>query len=157
VGPLRATVEPNYAKNQYTINVFAADNLSGGARSGTVYVMSESKDEPIVAVPVHFKAGRPVVVEPEHVIFSLADGVPPAQTVTIASDTGKPFTINEIYFEEDLLSAKIVQATPDANGPARIELVPTGTWDPGRAAGSIVVKTTCVGAEELLIPVLLKQ
>lgn len=155
VGPLRATIEPNYAKNQYTINVFASDNLSGGARSGTVYVMSESKDEPVVAVPVYFKADRPVVLEPEHVVFSLADGIPPAQTVTMAADK-HPFAVKEVFFEEDLLSAKIVEANAGESGPARIEIVPTGKWEANRAAASIIVKTDCAGAEELLIPVLLR-
>jgi len=156
VGPLRATIEPNYAKNQYTIGVFAADNLSGGARSGTVYVMSESVDEPIVAVPVYFKADRPIILEPAQLVFSLSDGAPPAQTIRFTSDFGKAFSLTDIYFEEDLFTARIVKADSDGKEAATIEVTPTGLSDLARAAASIIVKTNCAGAEELLIPILLK-
>lgn len=156
VGPLKAAIKPNPPENKYVVTVHVADNAPGGPRSGIVYVMTESKDEPVVKIPVYFKVARPLTVTPENLVFSISEGIPPAQRVELSSPDGKPFTLKDIRYENDLVTASIVTASPSGEMPAVIEVVPTGLVDPARAAAMVVVVTDCPGAEELLVPVLLR-
>jgi hypothetical protein len=156
VGPLKASIMPNPPENKYVISVDTADNAPGGPRSGTIYVMTASKDQPIVGIPVYFKVAKALDAKPENLVFSMAAGIPPAQRVELVNPQGKPFTIKEIRFEVDLVTATIVTPAPVNGAPAVIEVVPTGKQDPARAAAMVILVTDCPGAEEFLIPILLQ-
>lgn len=156
VGPLRAEVRAAPEENRYVLPVYAAEDLPGGARSGTIYVMTESRDQPIVGVPVYFRGGKALRPSPEQLVFSLSDGVPPAQRVQIAGREGQPFRVTDLRYEQDLLSVRVVDGSAEDGAPAVVEVVPTGLVDPARAAAMVVVVTDCPGAEEFLVPVLLK-
>jgi len=156
VGPLRAEVQAAPEENRYVLPVYAAENLPPGARSGTIYVMTESKDEPIVGVPVYFQAGKALQPSPDRLVFSLADGVPPAQRVEIPAPEGRPFAVKDVRYEQDLLTVNVVTPAAQDGAPAVIEVIPTGLADPARAAAMIIVVTDCPNAEEFLVPVLLR-
>lgn len=156
VGPLKASIMPNPPENKYVISVDAADNAPGGPRSGTIYVMTASKDQPVVGIPVYFKVAKALDAKPENLVFSMAAGVPAAQKVELLNPQGKSFTIKDIRYESDLVNATIVAASPTNSAPAAIEVVPTGKQDPARAAAMVILVTDCPGAEEFLVPVLLQ-
>jgi hypothetical protein len=118
--------------------------------------MTASTDQPIVGIPVYFKVAKALDAKPENLVFSMAAGVPAPQRVELLNPQGKPFTIKEIRCETDLMTATIVTPSPVNGAPAVIEVVPTGTQDPARAAAMLILITDCPGAEEFLIPVLLQ-
>jgi len=164
VGPIQCVVhrnvKPDWAPSadRHIIEVRTAENAAPGPQSGTVYIMTSSRDVPIVSVPVFFRMGSRVAADPAQVVLDPAPGAPASQRVVLRDATGAALKILKVNFEQDLLDVKIErETTQDADNPASIVLNATSTPPKEREATMISVVTDQPGAERILIPVLIRR
>jgi hypothetical protein len=152
VGPVRALIDKNGGIDRRVIGVYAAENAPGGPQSGTIYVMTTSKDEPIVAIPIYFRMGSPIACEPEQVVLHEA-GSP--QEIGIRHLSKGAVGIKGLRFEPDSLYAEIRQATQvAADRPAIVSVGPAAKVNPEKRSTILVIETDVPGAERLTIPVM---
>lgn len=157
VGPLRAVIHPDSEENQHTISVHVADNAPSGPLTGTVYVMVDSPDQPITAVPVFFRGAAPVTASPGQVVLAPRPGAPATQRVDLNNLGDAIMRIEDVRFEQDIL--RVETEVPEGDAAAKhaaLVVTADALKDPVRAATMIVVRTNVPGAAELLIPVLIR-
>ncbi|MFA6240536.1 MAG: DUF1573 domain-containing protein [Candidatus Hydrogenedentales bacterium] len=163
VGPIACIVHKNVKPDwgqtvdRHIIEVRTAQNAPPGPQSGTVHVMTTSKDQPIVSIPVFFRMAARVVADPEHVVLEPAANAPASQRVVLRDATGAALTIREVKFEQDLLEVQVeAEKTVDKDHPAAIVIRATAVPPAERKATMVSVVTDQPGAERILIPVLIR-
>lgn len=150
VGAVRAVVVKGAQPNAHTVAVHTADNVGAGPQSGTVYVMTDSKDQPITAIPVYFRMGESV--HPEPATVALRGGA--KQRVVLRPVTGKELKIVNIGFEEDVVKVEVVQPEQtNADTPAAIEVTALDPTSPDRASTIVIVETDAPGGSRVYVPV----
>ncbi|MBX7256163.1 MAG: DUF1573 domain-containing protein [Candidatus Hydrogenedentes bacterium] len=164
VGPISCiihkNVKPEWGQqiDRHIIEVRTAQNAPPGAQSGTVHVMTTSKDQPIVSIPVFFRMASRVAAEPAQVLLEPSANAPATQRVVMRDATGAALTIREVKFEEDLLAVKVEsEKSVDADHPAAIVLTASQVPPAERKATIVSVATDQPGAERILIPVLIRD
>jgi hypothetical protein len=164
VGPITCivhkNVKPDWAPSadRHLIEVRTAENAGPGPQSGTVYVMTTSRDQPIVSIPVFFRMASRVTADPTQVVLDPVPGAPATQRVVLRDATGAALTIQKVNFEQDLLDVKIErEMTLDGDTPASIVVNAATIAPKGREATMISVVTDQPGAERILIPVLIRR
>jgi hypothetical protein len=152
VGPVKALIDQHGSIDRHVIGVYAAENAPRGPQSGTIYVMTTSRDEPIVAVPIYFLMGSPVACEPDHVVLHEA-GSP--QEIRVRHVNGGAVSITNLRFEPDSLRAEIREANqvPDERS-AMVSVGPAAKFDQGKRSTILVIETDVPGAERLIIPIM---
>lgn len=163
VGPVRCFIHKNVKPewgaqaDRHIIEVRTTENAPPGAQAATVYVMTDSKDQPIVTIPVFFRMGARVIPEPDQVLLEPADGAPASQRVVLRDATGAPLTIREVKFEQDLLDVQVERAsTLDDDHPATVTITAAVAPPDERKATIINIVTDQPGAERVLVPVLIR-
>lgn len=154
VGPISAVISKNVDATQHTVAIHAAENAPPGPQSGTVYVMTTSADQPIVAVPIYFRMGSPVVFEPDQVVLHPGDHTPVQLKVSDA--VRGALTIMNTRFEPDCIEVRLVR--PQQTGPeepAILAVQPAATPDPAKLTTILVVETDAPGAQALNVPILI--
>jgi hypothetical protein len=153
VGPVRAIIGRQASSDRHVIGVYAAENAPGGPQSATVYIMTSSKDEPIVAVPVYFRMGWPVICEPDRLVLHENDG---AKQIHIRRLNGGAVSVTKLRYEPDSLRAHIVQVAVQAGSrqSAIVSVEPAAALNAEKRSTILVVETDVPGAERLTIPVL---
>lgn len=164
VGPIQCIIHKNVKPDwgtqvdRHIIEVRTTENAPPGAQAGTIYVMTTSKDQPVVTIPVFFRMGARVAAEPAHVVLEPANGTPASQRVVLRDATGTALTIREVKFEQDLLGVKVESdRTADATHPAAIVISAAAVPPDERKAAVVAVVTDQPGAERILIPVLIRE
>ncbi len=164
VGPVQCFIHKNVKPewgtqvDRHIIEVRTAENAPPGAQAATVYVMTSSKDQPVVTIPVFFKMGSRVAADPAQVLLEPAEGAPASARVVLRDATGAALTIREVKFEEDLLDVAVeMDHTIDETHPAAIAISATAVPPDERKAAVIAVVTDQPGAERVLIPVLIRE
>jgi hypothetical protein len=153
VGPVKALIDKNDSSEESIVGVYAADNAPGGPQSATVYVMTTSKDEPIVSVPIYFRMGSPVTYEPDHLVLHEGHS---GREIHVKHASGGAITITNIRYEADSLHAEIRtagQATTD--DPAIVFVKAADSVDPAKRSTIMVIETDTPGAERILIPAMI--
>jgi hypothetical protein len=153
VGPLKLVIHKDNAPEKYVIAVHASDTAPSGPRSGTIYIMTASEDEPIVAVPVYFRMGESVVATPDHLVFEANGG---QQQIELRSVAGDTLRITNVRFEDDVIRASIVRDTQTAKEAASIDVAPAVRPSTKKAATILVIETDCPSAREVYVPVLVR-
>ena len=164
VGPITCIVHRNFkpdwapTADRHIVEVRTAENAAPGPQSGMVHIMTTSRDQPIVSVPVFFRMGDRVAASPAQVVLEPAPGAPATQRVALYDATGAALTIRQVNFESDLLDVKIERETTlDNDWPAAIAVTAAGIPPKEREATMISVVTDQPGAERILIPVLVRR
>ena len=164
VGPITAIVHKNIkpdwapSADRHIIEVRTAENAAPGPQSGTIHVMTTSRDQPIISIPVFFRMGSRVAADPAQVVLDPAPGAPATQRVVLRDATGAALTIQKVNFEQDLLDVKVKrEKTLDGDNPASIVVNAATIAPKGREATMISVVTDQRGAERILIPVLIRR
>lgn len=164
VGPIQCIIHKNVKPDwgtqvdRHIIEVRTTENAPPGAQAGTIYVMTTSKDQPVVTIPVFFRMGARVAADPAHVVLEPANGTLASQRVVLRDATGTALTIREVKFEQDLLGVKVESdRTADASHPAAIVISAAAVPPDERKAAVVAVVTDQPGAERILIPVLIRE
>ena len=158
VGPLQCIIHKNVKPDwgdrvdRHIIEVRTAANAQAGAHGGTVYVMTTSKDQPIVTIPVFFRMDSRVTADPPNVVLEPGDA-PAVQRIVLTDSTGATLEIRDIKLEEDLLEAHIETKQGTA---VALTLSATSVPSAERRATIVSVMTDQPGAERVLIPVLIR-
>lgn len=154
VGPLQTEWKANTAEDNYLITVSAADDTPGGPQSGLVYVMTRSADDPIVAVPVYFRAAEPIAARPDHAVLHAGN---PTQRVNLHNPENETFRILHVDFDPELVTAKIDRAQ-DSGDPTAVDIALAKGSQQGESTSTIVtIQTDSPGAEAIAIPVLIRH
>ncbi len=154
VGPLQTAWKANAAEKTYVITVSSASDAPGGPQSGLVYVMTRSADDPIVAVPVYFRAAEAVAARPDHAVLHAAN---PTQRINLHHPTKEPFRILNVHFDPQVVSANIVPPdTSDAATAVDIALAENAQQDK-RTSTVVTIETDWPGAEAIAIPILIRN
>lgn len=157
VGPLQAEVQPAASENgERVITVAAAANAPGGPQGGTVYVMTTSADDPIVAVPVYFRMAEAVQAKPDHAKLFIGDPIRKTQRIELAAGSEQALSVNDIQFDASVVSARVVSPGESATGAA-IDISVADGAAAGAQATMVVIETDCPGAEAISIPVLIRN
>ncbi|MBI2423929.1 MAG: DUF1573 domain-containing protein [Candidatus Hydrogenedentes bacterium] len=163
VGPLQCVIHRNVKPewgnkaDRHIIEVRTAPNAPPGAQGGTIYIMTSSKDQPIVTVPVFFRMGSRVLAEPAQVVLEPAGGVVATQRIVLRDATGANLTIKDLKYEQSLMQAAIETATTAGKEqPASIVVSASAVPPVGMMATVVSVATDQPGAERVLIPVLIR-
>lgn len=157
---IHKNVKPDWGQqvDRHIIEVRTAPNAPPGAQSGMVYVMTTSKDQPIVSVPVFFRMASRVVADPVQVVLEPAPNAPASQRVTLRDATGAALTVSEVKYEQDLLQVFVEsEKSLDDGHPAALMLTATQVPPEERKATMISVVTDQPGADRILIPVLIRD
>jgi hypothetical protein len=155
VGPIRGEMALNAGEDSHVITVYAADNAPAGPQSGILHVMTTSRDEPIVSVPVYFRAADVVATNPPSVVLSLAEEAPATKRVELRSLRSDTLTIEDIRFDPEAVQVEVVSPKQtDSDHPAAILIKADAGIAPAKLATVVVVKTDRPGAASLHIPVL---
>jgi hypothetical protein len=149
VGAVKAVVFKSDDPMAHRIAVHAADNATGGPQSGTIYVMTSSADQPIVAVPVYFRLGDSVVVTPATV--SLKSGE--KQEVMLQPAAGEKLKIVNIGFEEDVVKLDVTVPEFATGKPASISISAIAPVKHGRSSTIAVIETDVPGGNRVYIPI----
>jgi hypothetical protein len=149
VGDVKAVIVKDKEQNAHTIAVHAGDAAGAGPQAGTVYVMTDSVDQPITAVPVYFRMGESVILEPATVV--LKAGM--KRQVALRAANGETLKILNIGFEEDIVNVTVVQGEQTAAGPAAIEITALAPTKPDRLATIAIVETDAPGGSRVYVPV----
>jgi hypothetical protein len=152
VGPVRALVEPDTGPERHRIGVYVAENAPGGPQSATVFVMTRSEDEPIVAVPVWFYVAPPVLCEPEQLVIR-ENGSP--REIDLHRSGGGAVRIKNVRYETDALRVDVRSSGQQRKGGVTTLSVASATGlTPEKRSTMLVVETDVPGAERLRIPVM---
>ncbi len=157
VGPISTVIHKFAQENKHIIAVHAGTAARPGPQGATVYVMTDSRDQPITSIPVHFIIAPEVAAEPATVVLTPVPGAPASQSVAIKSVSGSTLTIKDVRFESDIISVQVTAGQQtDTEHPASIAITADRLPDPTRRATLINVVTDSAAAPELLVPVLLR-
>lgn len=164
VGPLHAVVHKNVTPrggstaDRHIIEVRTAKTVPSGAQGGTLHVMTTSKDQPIVSIPVFFRMGAQCVPDPAQVLLEPTGGEEAMRRVVLRDSGGAPFSIRDVKFEEDLLSVEIEQPeAPAAGTPPVLIFRAKSVPSPERMATIVAVVTDLPAEAQVLIPVLIRS
>jgi len=164
VGPVQCVihrnVKPEWGQqvDRHIIEVRTAENAPAGAQSAMVHVMTTSRDQPIVSIPVFFRMMSRVEADPPQVVLEPAENMPASQRVTLRDVTGAALMIKEVRYENDLLEAQVESdRTVDAEHPASIMIRATAVPPAEKKATMVAVVTDQPGADRVLIPVLIRE
>jgi hypothetical protein len=151
-GPITAVIERNADAEGNMIGIYVAENAPGGPQSATVYVMTTSKDEPIVAVPVYFRVDPPVVCEPGQPVLHATDG---PREIRLRHRHGGQVRVTGLRYEPDSLWAEIlVPIQEDADRPAIVSVRPAAAVTPKKRGTLLVIQTDVPGAEQIAVPMM---
>ena len=152
VGPVKALIEKKEVSDRHVIGVYAAQNAPSGPQSATVYVMTTSRDEPIVAVPIYFRMGSSVACEPDRLVLHEAG---PAREIRVRHLQGGTLRIKNLRFEADSLYAEVREAEQEtADRPAIVSAGSARNFNPQKRSTILVIETDAPGAERLIVPVM---
>jgi hypothetical protein len=153
VGSVKATVIKGANAKAHMIAVHVGENVNAGPQSGTVYVMTDSKDQPITAVPVYFRMGESVRAEPAAVAVEAGA----KQRVALRPASGEKLKITNIGFEEEIVNVEVVQPEPaNADTPAAIEITALAPAKPDRLSSIVVIETDAPGGSRVYVPVAIR-
>ena len=152
VGPVKASIGQNAGPDRHVIKVYASDDAPAGPQSATVYVMTTSSDEPIVAVPVYFRAASMVVCEPSYLVLHETGS---RREIRVRHANGGPVSVKKLHFETDSLSAEIRESgQAQADRPAIVSVGPAAEFNPSKRSTVLLIETDYPGAERLTVPVM---
>lgn len=154
IGSVKATVIKAANTKAHIIAVHAGDNVNAGPQSGTVYVMTDSKDQPITAIPVYFRMGDSVRAEPATVALTAGS----KQRIALRLSTKDKLKITNIGFEEDVVKVEVVEPEQvNADSPAAIEITAHAPAKLDRQTTIVVVETDAPGGSRVYVPVAIKS
>ncbi|MDX9973650.1 MAG: DUF1573 domain-containing protein [FCB group bacterium] len=163
VGPMEAVVHKNVKPDwgtkadRHIIEVRTAPNAPAGAQGGTLFVMTSSKDTPIVTIPVFFRMEPRVTANPANVVLIPSATAPAVQRVELKDATEAMLTVKDLRFESDILDVQIETPTAtDADHPATVVIKATAVPPAEKAATIVSIATDQPGGERVLIPVLIR-
>ncbi len=154
VGSVKATVIKTANAKAHMIAVHVGDNVNAGPQSGTVYVMTDSNDQPITAIPVYFRMGETVRAEPA--VVALKAGA--KQRVTVHPASGDTLKIVNIGFEDDIISVNVVQSEQiNSESPAAVEITAFAPVKSDRQSSIVVIETDVPGGSRVYVPVAIQS
>jgi hypothetical protein len=138
-GWLRPRIEAN--DSQEALVLFTLPEKAEFRRQDVIRVETNSKDYPLVEIPVYFQKPSLLTLTPARVsLWMHTDDPPPVRRLAISRKDGKPLTILTVTPSHPGLLAKIVQAT----GPSAILEITLGRGvAAGPCDGYIRVVTDC--------------
>ena len=153
VGPLRAVIMKTDDAKAHTIAVHVADDVPAGAQSGTVYVMTDSADQPITAIPVYFRAAPVVEVEPPSLILAPGE----SQTVQLSPVAGATLKIESIAAEDKVVSVTVERDLfASKESPAMLRITAPANPDPAMLTTIVAVTTDLPGGKRVHIPIAIR-
>lgn len=150
VGAVKTVIVKTGDETSHTIAVHAGDNVLAGPQTGTVYVMTDSPDQPITTIPVYFRMGESVTAEPGTVALKSGETV----SISLRPVHGDRLKIVNIGFEEDILKLDVTKPEyAGAESPATVSITANSPANPERLTSIAVIETDVPGGSRVFIPV----